>query len=102
MIKGFRDELDSLVRDKVDPTRSLPGYIQYRVRSQTDPALEEAAEICPTRAIVKDGHDQWMIDDRLCVLCNACKEIAPDAIAIVDRFRPVDFPVAVAAAGGGA
>jgi NADH:ubiquinone oxidoreductase subunit F (NADH-binding) len=99
-LKSFRPELESLVIDKVDPTRSLPGFIEYRVRSQTDPALPEAAAICPTNAIVRDGHDQWMVDDRLCILCGACKEVAPDAIAVVDRFGPGVVPSAAAAAGG--
>lgn len=102
MLRGFRAEIESLIRDKVDPTRSLPGFIAYRVRSQSDPALPEAVEICPTRAIVMDGHDQWMVDDRLCILCGACKEVAPGAIAVVDRFQPATIPTAVAAAGGGA
>ena len=101
MLKGFRAEVDALVRDKVDVTRSLPGFIAYRVRSQTDPAVKAAAEICPTRAIVKDGQDQWMVDDRLCILCGACKEVAPEAMAVVDRFQPpMVFPETVAAAGG--
>jgi ferredoxin len=41
-----------------------------------------------------------MVDDRLCILCGACKEVAPDAMVVVDRFTPATFPVAAAAAGG--
>ena len=52
-------------------------------------------------ALVKDGHDQWMVDDRLCILCGACKEVAPGAMTIVDRFGPGVVPSAAAAAGGG-
>jgi hypothetical protein len=40
-----------------------------------------------------------MVDDRLCILCNACKEVSPEGIAIVDRFGP-GVTVGAAAAGG--
>jgi ferredoxin len=102
MLRYFRDELESLVVDKVDPTRSLPGFIAYRVRSQTAPNLSEAAEICPTNAIVRDARDQWMVDDRLCILCGACKEVSPEGMAVVDRFGPGIALGAAAAAAGGA
>ncbi len=97
-LKFFRPEFESLIRDKVDPTRSLPGFIEYRVRSQTDPELEKAVAICPTRAIVQDGHGQWMVDDRLCVLCGACKEVAPAAMEVVDRMSIAGQSAAAAGA----
>ncbi len=99
MLRYFRGELESLIHRKIDPTRSLPGFIEYRVRSQSDPEIEKAAAICPTAAIVQDGQGQWMVDQRLCVLCGACKEVAPSAIEVADRFAPV--PVGAVAAGGG-
>jgi NADH:ubiquinone oxidoreductase subunit F (NADH-binding)/ferredoxin len=79
-LKYFRAEFEQLIRDKVDPSHSLPGFIEYRVRSQSDPDLEKAVAICPTRAIIQDGHGQWTIDPQLCILCGACKEVAPGAI----------------------
>lgn len=99
-LRYFRDEFDSLIRDKVDPTRSLPGFIRYEVRSQGDPDLEKAVAICPANAIVQDHRDQWLVDDALCVLCGACKEVAPGAIEVRDRIeRPA---LAFGAAAGGA
>jgi Fe-S-cluster-containing hydrogenase component 2 len=49
------------------------------------PAVAAAAEACPTRAIVQaDGG--WQIDDAACIRCNVCKELAPDDIAVEDRY----------------
>lgn len=81
----FRGELETLIREKRDPTRSLPGLIEYVVRSQADPALPRAAAICPTGAIVED-RGEYQVDDSLCVRCGACKEIAPAAFDVRDRF----------------
>jgi NADH-quinone oxidoreductase subunit F len=99
-LRYFRDEFESLIRDKVDPTRSLPGFIRYVVRSPGDPDMEKAVAICPVNAIVRDHRGQWTIDDALCVLCGACKELAPNGIEIRDRIeRPL---AAYGAAAGGA
>jgi NADH-quinone oxidoreductase subunit F len=99
-LRFFRSEFESLIEDKVDPTRSLPGFVRYAVRSQSDPALPEAVEICPTAAIVESSNGQWEVDDSLCILCGACKEVAPGAIEVVDRIRRVQQSAASAAAGG--
>ena len=95
-IKFFRPEFDSLIRDKIDPTRSLPGFIKYAVRLQSDPDLPAAAEICPTGAVIEEV-GAYTIEDPLCILCGACKEVAPNAIEIRDRI-PV-FTAAEAAGG---
>ncbi len=97
-MRFFRAEFESLIQDKVDPSRSLPGFIRYTVRTQDDEALQAAADICPTQAIVRDNRNQWTIEDPLCVLCGACKEVAPNAIEIRDR---IERPISAAAAAGG-
>ena len=97
-IRYFRPELDSLIRDKYDPTHSLPGFVEYSVRSQIDPALPEAVAICPTAAIVQDQRGQWTVDDPLCIRCGACKEVAPNAMEVRDRFAARRS--AASAAGG--
>ena len=99
-LRFFRGELETLIREKRDPTRSLPGFIRYTVRSQTDAALAAAVAICPTAAIVEDARGQWQVEDALCVLCGACKEVAPNAVAVVDRFPQVGSSAIPAAAGG--
>jgi NADH:ubiquinone oxidoreductase subunit F (NADH-binding)/ferredoxin len=98
-LKYFRPEFDQLIRDKVDPSRSLPGFVRYHVRSQADEQLPEAVEICPTGAIVQGAHGQWMVEDPLCVLCGACKEVAPNAIEVRDRIERPVYAWAPAAAG---
>ncbi len=97
-LKSFRAEFDSLIIDKVDPSGSLPGFIEYRVRSQSDDDLPRAVAICPTAAIYEDG-GQFQVDDRLCVLCGACKEVAPNAIEVRTRPRQAGYTAASAAGG---
>ena len=98
-LKYFRDEFDSVIRDKFDPTHSLPGFIEYHVRSQSDPNLPEALDICPTGAVYEEG-GVYGIEDSLCIRCNACKEVAPDGIEVRDRF-PVEVAEAAAPAAAG-
>jgi NADH-quinone oxidoreductase subunit F len=95
-IKFFRPEFESLIRDKVDITRSLPGFIKYVVKSQSDSDLPAALEICPTGAVIEEG-GAYRIEDPLCILCGACKEVAPNAIEIRDRIPA--FTAAEAAGG---
>ena len=74
------------------------------ITDQSDPALEEAAAFCPTgcltRAPVEDDDDtdgdgdgdgsealgDWQIHEPQCIHCDVCREIAPDAIRVEDRF----------------
>jgi ferredoxin len=80
----FLDEYNAHAFEHRCPTKVCAELIRYRVVSQS-PAVAEAAPICPTEAIVKNG-DDWVIDDARCIRCNACKEIAPDDIAVGDRY----------------
>jgi NADH-quinone oxidoreductase subunit F len=83
-IAYFRKEYDAHALEHRCPAKVCSGLIKYEVQRQT-PAVAEAADICPTDAIVHaDG--KWRIDDAKCVRCNACKEHAPDDISIEDRY----------------
>jgi len=81
----FRDEYDAHALEHRCPAKVCPGLIRYVVRSQA-PALAEAAAICPVDAIVQ-RQGAWEIDDAACIRCNACRDVAGDAIAVVDRFE---------------
>lgn len=99
----FRDEFDAHAVDLRCPAKVCAGLIRYVVANQSL-AVAEAADLCPTDAIVQDA-GQWRIDDRKCIRCNACKAHAPGAIDIVDRFEeriPLQtiVPADVARAGG--
>jgi NADH:ubiquinone oxidoreductase subunit F (NADH-binding) len=84
LLNTFGDEVDSLIKDKRDPSVSLPGFIEYRIRNQADEALAEAEEICPTQAITHEG-TKYDLNDAMCVRCGACKEVAPNAIEVRHR-----------------
>jgi ferredoxin len=97
-LRYFREEFETVIRDKRDPARSLPGLIRYQVRNQGDEAMAEAKAICPTRAISGDPGG-YAIDDELCIRCGACKEVAPAAIEVVDRYA---VPMVAGASAAGA
>jgi NADH:ubiquinone oxidoreductase subunit F (NADH-binding) len=80
----FREEFDEHALRYRCPAKVCESLIRYRVKSQSD-AVAGAARICPTEAIVQ-AEGRWQIDDVRCIRCNACKEVAPDAIAIEDRY----------------
>jgi len=80
----FPEELQAHVLDRRCPARACPGLVRYQVVAQ-DEALARAADICPTQAIVKDD-GSYHIDQGRCIRCHACKEVAPQAIAVLDAF----------------
>ncbi len=93
----FTEELNEHIYGRRCPTRVCKGLIRYEVAGQ-DGDLAKAADYCPTAAIsLTDG--AYSIDDALCVRCDACREIAPAAVRIVDRFEaglgPAPEPVSV-------
>jgi formate hydrogenlyase subunit 6/NADH:ubiquinone oxidoreductase subunit I len=65
------------------------------------PNLPDAAAICPTAAIVQrsaagesaSGGARYVIDQGLCIRCDACRELAPDAVRVVDAVAQVAVPV---------
>ena len=58
--------------------------MRYEVVHQSD-RLPLAEAICPTAAVVRDN-GTYRIDQAKCVKCDACREQAPYAIAVVDEF----------------
>ncbi len=57
--------------------------------------MPEAEAICPTQAVVRDNAQTvtrpgggYRIDQGKCIKCDACREQAPYAIAVVDEFGP--------------
>ncbi|MBI1886736.1 MAG: SLBB domain-containing protein [Chloroflexi bacterium] len=80
----FRDELMEHIEEKRCRAKVCRGLVRYEVASQTD-ALPAATDICPTAAIVRDNGG-YRVEQSLCIRCNACKELAPEAIEVVDAF----------------
>jgi NADH-quinone oxidoreductase subunit F len=82
----FRDEFEVLINEQRDPTRSLPGLIRYVITDPTASELEIASDLCPTDAIV-ENNGRWKIIDDACIKCDACREVAPRAVEVIDRFE---------------
>jgi NADH-quinone oxidoreductase subunit F len=81
----FREEIDEHITNRRCPAKVCRDLIRYEIQGDS-PSLPEAAEICPVDAIEQqDG--RWRINER-CIKCDACREIAPDAVRIVDASPP--------------
>ena len=67
-----------------------PGLIRYRVTAPREGALAEAATLCPTAAIVEDGTGGYRIVEESCIQCGLCRELAPAAVTVEERFAATD------------
>ncbi len=61
-------------------TLRCEGLVRFVIADQSDPALAEAADICPVEAIRGVEGRRW-IDDDACIRCGACEDLAPRGIA---------------------
>ena len=84
-LRHFRDEVEEHVRDHRCAAKACRGLIRHRISDAADPALAEAAALCPTDAIAGADGDRT-IDDAACVQCGLCAELAPAAVVVEDRF----------------
>jgi NADH-quinone oxidoreductase subunit F len=80
----FREEIDEHINERRCRARVCRDLIRYEVTGESD-QLAGAAEICPTEAIVQE-ESSWKIIDERCIRCDACREVAPGAISIVDSL----------------
>jgi NADH:ubiquinone oxidoreductase subunit F (NADH-binding) len=85
MMRWYDDELREHIFRKRCPAKRCAGLIRYEVAHQSE-KLPLAEAICPTGAVVKDAAGVYRIDQERCVKCDACREQAPYAIAVVDEF----------------
>jgi NADH-quinone oxidoreductase subunit F len=90
----FTDEYNTHVFQRRCPTQVCKGLIRYEVDQDAAAAhpeeldgLAKAYDYCPTGA-VKQVEGAYLIEDAICIRCNACKELAPQAVRIVDAFEP--------------
>jgi len=83
-IEAFLDEYQEHIEGKRCPAKVCRGLIRYEIVGKS-PSLPEAAAICPTAAIVQRDGD-YAIDQGLCIKCDACRELAPEAVRVVDAF----------------
>src|SRR3989475_1148027 len=86
MFRFFEDELLEHIERKRCPAKVCRGLVRYEVLHHSD-RLPAAEAICPTNAVVRDN-GTYRIDQLKCIKCDACREQAPYAIAVVDEFQP--------------
>ena len=83
MFRFFENELLEHIERKRCPAKACRGLVRYEVVHHSD-LLARAEAVCPTGAVVHNGG--YSIDQGKCIKCDACREQAPYAIAIVDEF----------------
>jgi NADH:ubiquinone oxidoreductase subunit F (NADH-binding) len=84
-IEFFMEELKAHIFEKRCPARVCKGLVRYEVAGESD-KLPEAAAICPTEAIIRSETGGYRISQERCIKCGACREIAPDAVQLVDEL----------------
>jgi NADH-quinone oxidoreductase subunit F len=96
MFRFFEEELNEHLHNRRCPARVCRELVRYEVIHHSD-ELPQAEAICPTQAVVRQNGDEggqtaassgvrYRIDQGKCVKCDACREQAPYAIAVVDAF----------------
>jgi NADH-quinone oxidoreductase subunit F len=86
MFRFFEEELNEHLYNKRCPAKVCRDLVRYEVAHHSD-RLPAAEAICPTSAVVREnGH--YRIDQAKCIKCDACREQAPYAIAVLDVFGP--------------
>jgi NADH-quinone oxidoreductase subunit F len=86
MFRFFEDELKQHLHNKRCPAKVCRGLVRYDVSHHSD-ELPAAEAICPTAAVVREN-GSYRIEQEKCIKCDACREQAPYAIALVDEFGP--------------
>jgi NADH:ubiquinone oxidoreductase subunit F (NADH-binding)/(2Fe-2S) ferredoxin len=84
MLRFFEDELNEHLHNRRCPAKVCRNLVRYEVIHHSD-RLPLAEAVCPTQAVVPDN-GTYHIDQGKCVKCDACREQAPYAIAVVDEF----------------
>ena len=86
MFRFFEEELMEHIERKRCPAKTCRGLMRYEVVHYSD-RLPQAEAICPTQAVAREN-GRYRIDQARCIKCDACREQAPYAIAVLDEFGP--------------
>ncbi len=79
-LRFFETEYEAHVSEHRCEALRCSGMTRVRVVDQSDPHLGEAQAICPTAAISGEP-GAYEVDNRLCIRCGACTDVAPRGIA---------------------
>lgn len=91
----FRDELIEHIQQRYCRAGVCRGLIRYEIEESQAHKVEAAAAICPTGAIKQAADGAYVIDQSLCIKCDACREVQPEAIRVRHAFAtPQPEPVA--------
>ena len=86
LTRFFADELREHIVEKRCRAHVCSGLIQYRLTDPQHADLELAAELEPSGTLVRDGADGWKLSGRGAEQFGLLPEVAPDAVAVEDRF----------------
>ncbi len=84
VLSFFEEEFLEHLQGRRCRARVCRGLVRYEVVHHSD-KLPAAEAICPTTAVVP-SNGSYAIDQRKCIKCDACRQQAPYAIALLDEF----------------
>ncbi|MBM3140988.1 MAG: NADH-quinone oxidoreductase subunit F [Chloroflexi bacterium] len=79
-LRHFSAQYDAHALGHRCATLRCGGMTRFVIADQSDPALADAAAICPVEAIRGSAGARW-IDDEACIRCGACEDLAPRGVA---------------------
>jgi Fe-S-cluster-containing hydrogenase component 2 len=85
VIKHFSDEIMEHIEGRRCRAGVCRGLIRHRISDPQAAELDEAAQLCPTAAIVEQEGGR-AIDEAACIQCGLCLEVAPQAVVLEPRF----------------
>ncbi len=83
----FGEELREHIAERRCRAKVCASLIQYRLSDPAHPSLEEAAELDPSGLLVREG-EQWRLNGWGAEPFGLLPELAPEAVAVEDRFPP--------------
>ena len=96
-LQWFSDEINEHIFEHRCRSKTCKGLIRYEIDASSSVQqasagdLAKALDYCPTGAVkLVDG--SYIIEDALCVRCDACHVLAPGAVRVVDYFEAAAGP----------
>lgn len=84
-IRYFRDELEAHVIEHRCPAKVCRPLIKYTIDADACTGCHVCSGACPTSAISGDRRKVHVIDQKLCIKCDTCRQVCRfDAIPVVD------------------
>jgi len=84
-LRYFRDEIEAHIIERRCPARVCRPLIRYTIDADACTGCHVCLGACPTQAISGERKQVHVIDQKLCIKCDTCRQVCKfDAIPVVD------------------